>query len=356
MRNKYADSQVVIAVSHQTVEKLSSLEALMKELAYTVNVSLKDMCTGLISMQNNIDASIDRFIEESQKIDERLSIKFEQYAEENRKTYERLSQKMDLNDERANNKFEQYAEENRKIDERLSIKFEQYAEENRKTYERLSTKLDQNDERTTKKFEQYVEENQKIYERLSTKLDQNDERATKKFEQYVEENRKDDKKLKDSLNKQKAELSDSMGRLAEDFAAPNIPFIAVKYFGCVAEDYIDYMVRRRRVHKELGKEKKKEFDLVFVYPGLIFLNETKFSGKSSDVDKFAESITTFFDYFPEFVGLRLIPIFASFYIDESVINRCTKKGIYCMSLSVETMDLLNYEKVTAAGDKRPKKQ
>ncbi len=273
-------------MSNQTVEKLSSLEELIKELAYTVNVGIKDMNAGLISMQNNIDASIDRFIEESQKIDERLATKLEQYAEENRK----------------------------------------------------------NDEMAAKKFEQYVEENRKIDERLTTKL-----------EQYAEENRKDDKKLKDSLNKQKAELSDSMGRLAEDFAAPNIPFIAVKYFGCVAEDYIDYMVRRRRVHKELGKEKKKEFDLVFVYPGLIFLNETKFSGKSSDVDKFAESITTFFDYFPEFVGLRLIPIFASFYIDESVINRCTKKGIYCMSLSVETMDLLNYEKVTAAGVKRPKK-
>ncbi|MBI3593100.1 MAG: hypothetical protein HY099_06445, partial [Nitrospirae bacterium] len=59
------------------------------------------------------------------------------------------------------------------------------------------------------------------------------------------------------------------------------------------------------------------------------------------------ALNEFYDYFPEYKGKKLIPIFASLYLQDDVVKYLTKNGIYAMAIKEDTMDLLNYENITA---------
>ncbi len=142
-------------------------------------------------------------------------------------------------------------------------------------------------------------------------------------------------------NKKWGELSNRLGTLSEDFAAPNIPIIAREYFGCTEKSQ-DSMLRRKRLLNN-NSETRKEFDVIFVYNDYIFYNETKSTARDHYVDGFADDIKVFFDYFPEYSGRKLIPIFSSLTIESGIVNKCSKYGIYAMALKGDTMDLLNYE-------------
>lgn len=149
------------------------------------------------------------------------------------------------------------------------------------------------------------------------------------------------------INQKWGELSNRLGTLAEDFAAPNLPVIAEKYFGCSGEPK-DFMFRRRRsLPGSENTGSMKEFDVIAVYPDYVFYNETKSTPRSQYIDEFVENIKQFFDYFPEYEGRKLIPIFSSLALDESVVKNCTKKGIYAMALKGDTMDLLNFTELRA---------
>jgi len=47
--------------------------------------------------------------------------------------------------------------------------------------------------------------------------------------------------------------------------------------------------------------------------------------------------------FPEYKDKRLIPVFSSLYIPDSVVKQFTRNKICVMALREETMDLLNPE-------------
>jgi hypothetical protein len=49
----------------------------------------------------------------------------------------------------------------------------------------------------------------------------------------------------------------------------------------------------------------------------------------------------FFEYFPEYKGKELIPIFASFHIPDNVLKKLSKNKIYAMGIKEDTMDILN---------------
>jgi hypothetical protein len=51
------------------------------------------------------------------------------------------------------------------------------------------------------------------------------------------------------------------------------------------------------------------------------------------------------DYFPEYQGKTIIPIFASLAISEHVVSYLTKRRIYAMAMGEETMTLLNFQAI-----------
>jgi len=140
------------------------------------------------------------------------------------------------------------------------------------------------------------------------------------------------------------ELANRLGTLAEDIVAPNLVPVARKYFNCQDEP-LDFMPRRIKAHsKEAGRN--REFDAIAVFEDTVLLSETKATPRSEYVRDFSQVIKEFFDYFPEFAGKRLIPIFASLNIEENIVKQATKNRIYVMALKGDTMEILNYKEVS----------
>jgi hypothetical protein len=71
------------------------------------------------------------------------------------------------------------------------------------------------------------------------------------------------------------------------------------------------------------------------------VNECKSNVRTEDPEKFSEKLKEFFDYFPEYNGKELVPLFASFYIPEHVLVDLSRRKIYGMAMKEDTMVILN---------------
>jgi hypothetical protein len=145
-----------------------------------------------------------------------------------------------------------------------------------------------------------------------------------------------------AINRRWAELAYKMGTIVEDIVAPNIPWVAKTYFK--AEVIEDFMIRRKKT-KSSDRSVQKEFDIIAVFDGKVILNETKATLRQEYIADFIEFVRKreFFDYFPEFKEKKLIPIFSSLYVPDTIVKHLTKQKICVMALRDETMDLLNPE-------------
>jgi len=157
--------------------------------------------------------------------------------------------------------------------------------------------------------------------------------------EFKEESRADRKQM----NKQWGELAHKMGTIVEDIVAPNIPRIAREYFGF--GEIEDFMVRRQ-VRNKKDRAKRREFDVIAVGENQVIINETKSTPRIDYIDQFIELLPQIEDYFPEYAGKKIIPIFASLYIGEDVVNYLTRNRIYAMGMGEETMELINFQKVS----------
>jgi hypothetical protein len=152
---------------------------------------------------------------------------------------------------------------------------------------------------------------------------------------------------KKEWNKRWGELANKLGTVVEDIIAPGIPRIAQAYFGC--PEIEDFMVRRKVINKK-DRSKRREFDVIAVCQDVVILNETKEYVKIAYIDQFVQFLHSgeFYEYFPEYQGKTLIPIFSSLYLAEDIVNYLTKHGIYALAMSEEAVDLLNFEQVKAS--------
>ena len=63
------------------------------------------------------------------------------------------------------------------------------------------------------------------------------------------------------------------------------------------------------------------------------------------IDTFVEVLPQLGDYFPEYRGKQVIPVFAALYFSDDLINYLSKKGIYALGMGDETMELFNAERL-----------
>ncbi|MCY2987991.1 MAG: hypothetical protein NTY19_09035, partial [Planctomycetota bacterium] len=137
------------------------------------------------------------------------------------------------------------------------------------------------------------------------------------------------------MNKQWGNLANKMGTIIEDILAPNLRRLAREHFrfGTIQA----FMMRCTRCqvgHPEI----ESEFDTLAVGTGAVILGEAKSTPSVAYADEFASKVTTFFDFFPEYRGWRLIPIFGSWAIPDRVVERLTQHGIYAMRMGEDTME------------------
>lgn len=183
-------------------------------------------------------------------------------------------------------------------------------------------------QRTEAWQQQLVAERQADQQRLAEWQKQHDE----EFKNYQREH-----------NKRWGELSNKLGTIVEDIVAPNIPRVAREHFGC--GELQDFMVRRW-VRNKLDATKRREFDVIAVYEKHVVINETKSSVRVDYINDFVKVLPELTDYFPEYHDKQIIPIFASLYLGEDMVNYLTKQNIYAMAMGDETMDLLNVGQVS----------
>ncbi len=197
-------------------------------------------------------------------------------------------------------------------------------------------------------FKRRIEEDRKAFEERLEKekiaFEERLERDRKAFEEKLEKDRekweKEFKAWRAEMNRKWGEVTNKLGTFAEDMVAPNIKGIAKEYFGC--EDFDDFMVRRKKRHSK-DKSKQREFDCIAVCDEIVILNETKSNPKIEYINDFIGVLKEFYDYFPEYRGKKLIPVFASMYLSDDLVRYLTRNGIYAMAMKEDTMDLLNYE-------------
>lgn len=147
-----------------------------------------------------------------------------------------------------------------------------------------------------------------------------------------------------TMNRQCGDLANKLGTVVEDIVAPNLPRIAREYFGCEDLDYLAIRVKKRSL---TDRSKRREFDAIGVCEDIVLLNETKSSPEIRDVEKLAAFLESeeLFDYFPEYRGYRICPIYSSLYLDEAFVSALTRKGIYALAMKDDTMEILNYSDV-----------
>jgi len=164
--------------------------------------------------------------------------------------------------------------------------------------------------------------------------------ALKKLEEEITRLGRQWEEERKEMNKRWGDLANKMGTLAEDIVAPNISGIAREYFGC--SDIKDFMVRRRKKNTK-DASKVREFDVIAVCDDKVIINETKSNPKIEYINEFINVLKEIYDYFPEYRGKKIIPIFSSLYIPEDLVTYLTKNRIYAMAMKDDTMDLLNFE-------------
>jgi len=73
----------------------------------------------------------------------------------------------------------------------------------------------------------------------------------------------------------------------------------------------------------------------------VFINYTKSTLRSVDIDFFVKDIQEFRDFFPEYKDKKLIGVAASLYVDESVIRYADNAGFMVISVGDQLMEVKN---------------
>ncbi len=289
-------------------------------MATQIKERLSAVEEAVVDLKSLVGIIIHEMRDDTRKLKENLDKQSREHSENMEKLRSEHNENMDRNDRKYSENIDR---NDRKYSENMEILRRENDEYNRKQSENM---------------EMLRNEHNENMEKLRKEHNENMDRISKEqAEGWL--------KYKKESNRIKGELSDRFGTLAEDFAAPNVPIIAEKYFGCPDEPN-DIFLRRKKMHPVTGKKDKREYDVVAVYDDCVICTEIKYKAKSSDVEQFRRSLDVFFEYYPEYEKLRLIPLFGSLQLDDSIVNLCSKNGIYCMTLTVETMDIINYERVS----------
>ena len=167
-----------------------------------------------------------------------------------------------------------------------------------------------------------------------------------RFEQEMREFKDEMRASKRELDKKWGDLANKMGTIIEDILAPNLRRLAREHFRF--ETILDFMIRRSRRRPD-RPEIESEFDTLVVGPDAVILGEAKSSPSLEHVEAFADKVRTFFDFFPEYRGRRLMAVFGSWAIADPIVARLTVHGIYALRMGDDTMELANAAALEGAG-------
>ncbi len=129
-----------------------------------------------------------------------------------------------------------------------------------------------------------------------------------------------------------------MGTIVEDIVAPGLKGAARQYFNV---DEFTFFAPRVKLQSQ-DRSRTREFDVIAYTPEYFFVVETKSSPDTRDVSDFTKLLPEIPQWFPRETETRkLIPVFASLYLDENIISFLTNNKILAMATRDDSMDLYN---------------
>lgn len=159
-----------------------------------------------------------------------------------------------------------------------------------------------------------------------------------RFEEEMRAFEDEMRQSKREMDKKWGELTNKMGTIVEDILAPNVRRLAREHFRL--EPIEDYTIRR--VRRCPGQPRRQtEYDVLVVSPSAIILGEARSTPRIQDAEVVAEKLRSYFEFFPEYGGRRLIGILGSWAMPEEVVAALTERGIYAMPMGEETMEVAN---------------
>ncbi|MEX2443449.1 MAG: hypothetical protein WD492_07585 [Alkalispirochaeta sp.] len=215
----------------------------------------------------------------------------------------------------------------------FQMKMDAYHEEMRAQNEARRRELqEQEEQRQREKVEQEEQRQRELRESEAT--------SRRGLEEFKEENRR----IIRGMNQRWGEIANKMGTIVEDIVAPNIPRILREYFGVEDLAMLAQCVRRR--HPE-DRSRRREFDVIAVSDDSVFVNETKSTLRTQDIERFAHNYREVIEFFPEYADYAVVPIMSSLNISAEHLSALTTHGVYAMGMGDRTMDLLNVEAIRA---------
>ncbi len=156
--------------------------------------------------------------------------------------------------------------------------------------------------------------------------------------EFKEETRKGNADLRASLNHQNAELSEALGRLAEDVLGPSIPTLFKRFFAGAEPEFAMRTLRRHKTTNE-----RREFDTPAWNDQVFLVSETKSRLRPTDLDSLAETIAEVRNFFPEATGKKVCAALASLYIDSSLVAAGERRGFLMIALGDDLAEVKNSE-------------
>ncbi len=138
------------------------------------------------------------------------------------------------------------------------------------------------------------------------------------------------------MNLKWGEMANKLGTIVEDLVHPSLPRIINEEFN-LDVDFLGIRIKRK-----LKDGRVKEYDAIAVAGEYVFLNYTKSTLKTVDVQGFIEEIKMFREFFPEYKKNKLIGVLASLYVDESVVKYAEKAGGFMvLAVGDKLMEVVN---------------
>ena len=200
--------------------------------------------------------------------------------------------------------------------DRLETVFAQFMTETNRIIQRLDRSMERSDQTIVEIRQEIVEIRGETAEirrgndelRLSTEElrrgNEDTRRETEELRRSTDEFRQESRRHTLEM----AHIADRIGRFAEDFVNPNIPRLAREVFGITGFDFEGLRIKKPHA---TDSGRVREFDCVIAGNKQLVISEAKLTGRMSDIDAFADGLKDMFDFFPEYRGYALVPIFAS---------------------------------------------
>ncbi|MBI3814812.1 MAG: hypothetical protein HY279_10175 [Nitrospinae bacterium] len=224
-------------------------------------------------------------------------------------------------------------------------KIDQYiveSEKDRRTFQREMATFRENSYKEMRAFQREMatfrensDKEMRAFQREMATFRENSDKEMRAFQGEMATFKENSDKENKRMNKRWGEISNKLGTLVEDIVAPSIPRIVKERFNIKV---VDLSVRRKR---ELNGLSAKEWDAIAVSSEMVFLNYTRSTLRSQDIDEFLRDIKIFRDYFPEYKEKGVIGVLASLYINEGVIRYAEKNGLLVLGIGDELMEILN---------------